>query len=198
MTIRLAARSGFQGAARSLVLAATCACLPAWASDNLVDNASFESGLSGWLSSGDVGWISGSAADGLASAVLATADAALTWTLATAVDVSQITDFSLAVQNDGGALNLVVLGYADGSSSGTEVMLFDLGNADWTRYSLTDQLAAGQQLLSFTLYGSSGGATLLDAVRLATVSSVPEPGRAVLLAGGALLLGALGRRRSRA
>lgn len=178
-------------------LALACAWLPSHAA-NQVDNASFENGLSGWTTSGDAGWASGSASDGVAAASLADAASAITWTLSQAVAVSDISDFSLAVQNASGALNLVVLTYADGSSSGTDVLLFDLGNDAWTRYSLTDQLAAGKALQSFTIYGSSSGTTLVDAVQLATVSSVPEPASAALLLSGGLLLGGLARSQGRA
>lgn len=165
------------------------------ADTGVLSNGSFEAGLSGWTASGSV-TLSSDAADGSLSASLADENASLSLTLSEALPTDAITDFSLWAANSSGVFNLVVLHYADGSSSGLDALLWGDSLGSWEAFSLTDALAAGQLLSGFTLYGNSAAATLIDGVTL-QVSAVPEPAAATLLLGGLLAVAGLGRTRRR-
>lgn len=159
-------------------------------------NPGFDAGLSGWSTSGDVSADATDVHSGALSARLADDAAALTATLADAVDVSSITGFGFWGRSDAGLLNLVVLDYSDGTNSGTDVSIFDLGNTDWTYYDLGASLAAGKALAGFTIYGSSAAASFIDDVTLTTTAAttVPEPALPALLFAG---MGGLAWQRSR-
>jgi hypothetical protein len=175
---------------------------PAARADEQLANGGFESGLSGWTASGTVSLESTDTAAGSLAAVLADENASLSLTLDTAIDVSTIVQLGFQARSDAGVLSLIVLSYADGSTSGTDVSIFDLGNSAWTGYDLSTALKAGASLTGLTIYGSSAGATLIDAVTLQTtgaIGAVPEPASAALALGGAgLLLAVAGRRRANA
>lgn len=181
----------------ALVALAACAALgfaaPGAAHAEVIDNAGFEAGLSGWAASGGVTADGSDVHGGALAARLADDTAALTATLESAVAVDAVSSFGFWARSDAGVLSLVVLNYSDGTDSGTEVSLFDLGNASWAYHDLTAALAAGKTLVGFTVYGSSAAATFIDDVALTTATAaVPEPASAALLLAG---LGALGWRR---
>lgn len=193
-------RGGRARAATAALLGLTLlAMAPAAGAAELLENGGFESGLSGWTTTGTVSVDDTDTAAGHWAAVLADENAGLSLTLDAAVDVASITALGLQARSDAGVLSLIVLHYADGSTSGTDVSIFDLGNSDWTRYDLTSALQAGALLSGLTIYGSSAAATWIDAVTLQTagsVAAVPEPaGAALALGGTGLLLGLAGRRR---
>lgn len=164
-----------------------------------LDNGGFESGLSGWTTTGSIGAVAGDVHSGSLAALLADDMSALTATLSSAVDVSSVASFGFWGRSDAGLLSLVVLNYSDGTNSGTDVSIFDLGNSSWTYYDLGASLAAGKTLTGFTIYGSSAAASLVDDVTLTTVTAaVPEPTpSALLLVGAAALVGLTWRRRHR-
>lgn len=163
-----------------------------------VTNPGFESGLSGWTLSGSVTTDALDLHSGSLAARLADDASALTATLSQSVDVASVGSFGFWGRSDFGVLSLVVLTYSDGSDSGTDVSIFDLGNAGWTYYDLTSSLAAGKSLAGFTIYGSSAAATLVDDVVLTSVAAVPEPATPLLMLAGGLLLAGVARRQRRA
>lgn len=161
-----------------------------------LDNGGFESGLSGWTTAGSVSTQTSDVHTGSYAASLADDASALTAALSSAVDVASVTSFGFWGRSDAGLLSLVVLNYSDGSNSGTDVSIFDLGNTDWTYYDLSSSLAAGKTLTGLTIYGSSAAASLIDDVTLTTVAvAVPEPASSVLLLAGGTVLAWLRRRR---
>ena len=161
-----------------------------------LDNAGFESGLSGWTTAGSVSAATSDVHTGSFAASLADDASALTAALASAVDMSTVASFGFWGRSDAGLLSLVVLNYSDGTNSGTDVSIFDLGNSDWTYYDLSASLAAGKTLTSFTIYGSSGAVSFIDDVTL-TTAAVPEPAPSALLLAGMAALGGLTWRRRR-
>ena len=160
-----------------------------------LDNTGFESGLSGWTTSGSVSVSTTDVHAGSFAASLADDAAALTASLASAVDVSAISSFGFWGRSDAGLLSLVVLNYSDGTNSGADVLVFDLGNSEWTYHDLSASLAAGKSLAGFTIYGSSAAASFVDDVTL--TSAVPEAASADLLLAGIAVLGGLAWRRRR-
>lgn len=175
------------GAAALLALAAIGS---GTAQATTLDNAGFESGLAGWATTGTVSTATNDVHGGSLAALLADDSASLSLTLTSAIDASAIASFGFWARSDAGLLSLVVLNYSDGSSSGTDVSIFDLGNSSWTYYDLSNALAAGKTLVGFTLYGSSAAASLIDDVTLTTLTTaVPEPASAALLAAGLGLVG---------
>ncbi len=182
--------------AATLVALALSAAGSAWATT--LDNAGFESGLTGWSTTGTVTAESTDVHSGTLAALLADDSSSLSLTLSSAIDAASIASFGFWARSDAGLLSLVVLNYSDGSSSGTDVSIFDLGNSSWTYYDLSSALAAGKSLVEFTLYGSSAAASVIDDVTLTTLTTaVPEPASAALLAAGLGLVGWRQRRSAR-
>ncbi|MDG0852236.1 PEP-CTERM sorting domain-containing protein [Roseateles puraquae] len=183
------------GAATLVALALSAAGLARAAT---LDNPGFESGLTGWSTTGTVTAESTDVHSGTLAAVLADDSSSLSLTLSSAIDAASIASFGFWARSDAGLLSLVVLNYSDGSSSGTDVSIFDLGNSSWTYYDLSSALAAGKSLVGFTLYGSSAAASVIDDVTLTTLTTaVPEPASAALLAAGLGLVGWRQRRSAR-
>lgn len=163
-----------------------------------LDNPGFESGLTGWSITGTVTAESTDVRSGTLAALLADDSSSLSLTLSSAIDAASIASFGFWARSDAGLLSLVVLNYSDGSSSGTDVSIFDLGNSSWTYYDLSSALAAGKSLVGFTLYGSSAAASVIDDVTLTTLTTaVPEPASAALLTAGLGLVGWRQRRSAR-
>ncbi|WP_343622657.1 PEP-CTERM sorting domain-containing protein [Roseateles puraquae] len=163
-----------------------------------LDNPGFESGLTGWSITGTVTAESTDVRSGTLAALLADDSSSLSLTLSSAIDAASIASFGFWARSDAGLLSLVVLNYSDGSSSGTDVSIFDLGNSSWTYYDLSSALSAGKSLVGFTLYGSSAAASVIDDVTLTTLTTaVPEPASAALLAAGLGLVGWRQRRSAR-
>lgn len=170
-------------AAAALVLASAASH-----ATTLLDNAGFESGLASWTATG-VSADAGDVHSGSLAALLTDDASALTASLTQATAVSAIGSFGFWGRSDAGVLSLVVLTYSDGSDSGTDVSIFDLGNTGWTYYDLTGYLAAGKSLTGLTIYGSSAAATLVDDVVLtSSVTAVPEPASALLMLAGSVVL----------
>lgn len=180
----------FQHLGAAALLALAMAAMPKAGVAATVTNGGFESGLSGWTTDGSVSVAAGDVHGGSFAALLADDAAALTTALDSAVDVSGVSSFGFWGRSDAGLLSLVVLTYSDGSTSGTDVSIFDLGNSDWTYYDLSASLEAGKALSGFTIYGSSAAASLIDDVTLVTsAAAVPEPASVGLLMAGLAALG---------
>lgn len=184
-------------ALRCVALAAGLLTLQAAQADNTLDNSSFESGLTGWTTSGTVSTSSVSVHTGTLAAAVTGDASAISATLATATPVSGIVQFSFWAQSSLGPLSLLVYTFSDGSTSSDSI--FDLGNSDWTLYDLTSTLKAlgeGKSLLGFSIYGNSGAISYIDDVVL-NLSPVSELSPLSLWTVGLLALGLTAWRQQR-
>jgi len=194
------AQQGFSGGFTSVNSADKGTNIFVWGPDNGVYNGFRDSANGGKFLGGDGGWATGTVTQTISGLTVGQQYTLnFEWAGAQFTDIKDSTgkywvgwDVSFA------AIGAPVTAENSFSVGGSGSLINNWGFQDWATASHTFTASATTQVLSFLATGPSGlpPFSLLDGVTLTEVTSVPEPASlALMLAGGALLVGVAKRRR---
>lgn len=110
------------------------------------------------------------------------------------VATSAVNQVSFWVLRDGGPFDSYTFYYGDGTSA--DFLVNAIGSSGWQFFNVTANLAAGKNLVGFSIFGTSSGPAYLDDFLVdAGRAGVPEPSAwAMMIAGFGLAGGAMRRR----
>lgn len=164
---------------------------------NILVNGGFETGsLTPWtVSYGTPSVTSAEAHSGLYSAAATGLDAIKQ--VFAPVATSSINEISVwALNKPAIPFDAYYFYYQDGSSS--SFLINGSTGGSWQYFNLTSNLAAGKNLVGFSIYGTSPGPTYLDDFKIeTTIPGVPEPASWAMMIAGFAGAGAAMRRKSR-
>ena len=168
---------------------------PAAAATNILSNPGFETGSRApWTITANCRGVTCALANWGTLGVAVLGEDSIQQTFA-AIATSNITEVSFWALRDGGPFDSYTFYYSDATHA--DFILNALGASGWNQYNVTSNLAAGKNLVGFSIYGTSPGPTYLDDFVIATGGAVPEPSTWAMMLLGFAGIGLTLRRRRR-